>query len=92
MMSVTLTVKNNIGVILFDLADSKVNLLTFDVLEKFGELLDEIHANSDLKALIIQSENGIEYESVENGKKVSWLKMIDASTDKQKVRKILPEN
>lgn len=44
------------------------------------------------ECLIIQSENGIEYESVENGKKVSWLKMIDASTDKQKVRKILPEN
>ena len=44
------------------------------------------------ECLIIQNENGIEYESVENGKKVSWLKMIDASTDKQKVRKILPEN
>jgi len=44
------------------------------------------------ECLIIQSENGIEYESVETGKKVSWLKMIDASTDKQKVRKILPEN
>ena len=44
------------------------------------------------ECLIIQSENGIEYESVENGTKVSWLKMIDASTDKQKVRKILPEN
>ena len=44
------------------------------------------------ECLIIQSENGIEYESVENGKKVSWLKMIDASTDKQKVRKILTEN
>ena len=27
------------------------------------------------------------YESISSGKQVSWLKMIDASTDNQKVKK-----
>lgn len=29
------------------------------------------------------------YESEDNGEQVSWLKMIDASTDRQKVKKIV---
>ena len=29
------------------------------------------------------------YESEANGKQISWLKMIDASTDRQKVEKIV---
>jgi len=29
------------------------------------------------------------YESLTDGKQVSWLKMIDASSDRQKVRKIV---
>ena len=28
------------------------------------------------------------YESLTDGKQVSWLKMIDASTDRQKVKKV----
>ena len=31
------------------------------------------------------------YESKVSGKQVSWVKMIDASTDRQKVEKIVPE-
>ena len=38
---------------------------------------------------IIKTDNGIEYESVESGKKVSWLKMVDAATEKQKVNKVV---
>ena len=37
---------------------------------------------------IITTENGIEYESISSGKRVSWLRMIDASTEKQKVNKV----
>ncbi len=37
---------------------------------------------------IINSENGIEYESLETGERVSWLRMIDAATERQKVNKI----
>ena len=29
------------------------------------------------------------YESLTDGKQVSWLKMIDASNDRQKVKKVL---
>lgn len=35
--------------------------------------------------------NGYEYESLETGDKVSWVKMIDASTENQKVEKIIEE-
>lgn len=41
---------------------------------------------------IIQSDSGIEYESLASGERVSWVKMIDASTEKQKVNKVLKEN
>ena len=40
---------------------------------------------------IIEAENGIEYESLESGERVSWIRMIDASTERQKVNKILKE-
>ena len=42
------------------------------------------------KCLVRQTEKGLEYESVKTGQVVSWVKMIDAATDNQKVRKILP--
>jgi hypothetical protein len=42
------------------------------------------------KCIVRQTETGIEYESVKTGEIVSWVKMIDAATDNQKVRKILP--
>ena len=40
---------------------------------------------------IVNTENGIEYESISSGKRVSWLRMIDAATEKQKVDKIEKE-
>ncbi len=36
--------------------------------------------------------NGYEYESLKTGEKVSWVKMIDATTENQKVEKIIEEN
>ena len=38
---------------------------------------------------IVKTDNGIEYESIESGEKVSWLKMVDAATEKQKVNKVV---
>jgi hypothetical protein len=40
---------------------------------------------------IIKTENGIEYESLSSGERFSWLRMIDAATEKQKVNKIEKE-
>ncbi|MFP4094758.1 MAG: hypothetical protein ACLFUB_09745 [Cyclobacteriaceae bacterium] len=40
------------------------------------------------KCRIIEGEKGLVYESIENGKQVSWHLMVDAATDLQKVRKI----
>lgn len=41
------------------------------------------------KCVVRQTEKGLEYESVKTGQVVSWVKMIDAATDNQKVRKIM---
>src|SRR3989338_41980 len=55
-MSITLNINNNIAYITFDNPDSKVNVLTSDVLRKFESLLDEVKAKPDLKALVIASK------------------------------------
>ena len=36
---------------------------------------------------IVKTEDGIEYHSLKTGEKVSWLKMIDAATERQKVKR-----
>jgi len=43
------------------------------------------------KCIVRQTETGLEYESVKTGQVVSWVKMIDAATDNQKVRKIMED-
>ncbi len=37
---------------------------------------------------IIDGEHGFDYESIESGQRVSFLKMVDAATSYQKVRKV----
>jgi hypothetical protein len=37
---------------------------------------------------IIRTEEGLAYESLSDGRKVSWGKMIDAASKNQKVRKV----
>ena len=39
---------------------------------------------------LVKTENGFEYQSIEGDTKMSWVKMIDAATERQKVRKKLP--
>jgi len=39
---------------------------------------------------LVKTENGFEYQSLEGDTKMSWLKMIDAATERQKVRKKIP--
>ena len=41
---------------------------------------------------VIATEDGLEYESIATGKKESWIRMIDASTEFQKVKKVTPED
>jgi hypothetical protein len=36
---------------------------------------------------VFKTENGFDYESLKDGNRTSWLKMIDAATERQKVRK-----
>lgn len=40
------------------------------------------------KCKVVKTEEGMAYESMENGKLMHWAKMIDATTKNQKVRKI----
>ncbi len=39
------------------------------------------------KCRIVRTENGYDYESLLTGERVSWLRMIDAATQLQKVKK-----
>ena len=39
---------------------------------------------------LVKTENGFEYQSIEGDTNMSWLKMIDAATERQKVRKKQP--
>ena len=38
---------------------------------------------------LVKTEDGFEYQSIEGDTKMSWIKMIDAATERQKVRKKL---
>ena len=40
------------------------------------------------KCQLIKTEEGFIYESLEDGKRVSWVRMVDASSKNQKVRKL----
>jgi len=40
------------------------------------------------ESILLEGENGYEYESIKTGQKVSFAKMIDAATSFQKVRKL----
>ena len=40
------------------------------------------------KCKIVEEDGAYFYQSLESGEKVSWLKMIDAATENQKVRKL----
>jgi hypothetical protein len=40
------------------------------------------------KCVIVEGETGLEYESLQTGKRVRYAWMIDAHTENQKVRKI----
>ena len=55
---------------------------------KEGDLVEALRYElGQCKLLVI--DNSYIYESLSSGRQVSWLKMIDASTDNQKVKKIL---
>lgn len=54
---------------------------------KAGDLVEALRYDlGKCKLLII--DDAYMYESIKTGEKVSWLKMIDASTENQKVKKI----
>jgi hypothetical protein len=54
---------------------------------KEGDLVQSLRYDLG-KCRIIKTENGIEYESLQTGKKVNWSLMIDAATELQKVKKL----
>ena len=52
-----------------------------------GDLVEALRYDLG-KCKLILEEKTFYYQSLDGDKKVSWLKMIDASTDCQKVKKI----
>ena len=55
-MSLTFRTDRNIGYIEFDHPDSKVNILTSEVVQRLGSLLDEVKAKPNLTALVLVSK------------------------------------
>ncbi len=51
-----------------------------------GDIVDALRYELGKCRLLLVDEEYI-YESIDTGEQVSWLKMIDASTDNQKVKK-----
>ena len=54
-MSLNFKINNDIGFIEFDQKDSKVNLLTMEMVKRLDALLEDIKNTSHLKALVILS-------------------------------------
>ncbi|MEL6191017.1 MAG: hypothetical protein AAFR66_03170 [Bacteroidota bacterium] len=52
-----------------------------------GDIVESLRYDMG-KCKIIESEDGLFYESLESGKTVHYMRMIDAATSFQKVRKI----
>ena len=52
-----------------------------------GDIVDALRYDMG-KSRVIMTEKGLSYESMENGKVVSWHYMVDAATSLQKVKKL----
>ena len=52
-----------------------------------GDIVENLRYEMGECKLVI-TETGFEYHALDTDKKVSWLRMIDAATERQKVRKI----
>jgi len=50
-----------------------------------GDSVESLRYNLG-ECVLQRTEDGWEYQSLSTGEKVSWLRMIDASTERQKVR------
>ncbi len=55
---------------------------------KAGDVVEALRYNLG-RSRIIETEKGLAYESIETGKVVTWHLMVDASTEFQKVRKVI---
>lgn len=54
---------------------------------KEGDTVEALRYNLGKAKIVVENEN-IYYESLETGERVSWVKMIDAVTEFQKVKKM----
>ncbi|NQY54273.1 MAG: enoyl-CoA hydratase/isomerase family protein, partial [Campylobacteraceae bacterium] len=73
-LNLKLSVKDDIATILFDMKDSKVNILSFSVLEELSILLDEINKNKDLKVLLLKSAKKNNFIAGANIKEIQAFK------------------
>lgn len=53
-----------------------------------GDLVEALRYDLG-KCRLVRLEKGYAYESLNTGERVSWLRMVDAITQLQKVRKII---
>lgn len=54
---------------------------------KVGDTVESLRYDLG-KSVIVDDDGEYYYESLSSGERVHWLKMVDASTERQKVKKI----
>jgi len=67
----------------------KKELVLFDVEGNAlaeGDIVLSLRYNMG-ESKLVKTENGFEYQSLAKDIQITWLKMIDAATERQKVRK-----
>lgn len=75
----TLEVKENgTAVITLDMADSKVNLINFDLLTEFKEALDELTGNASARALVVTSAKKAQFIAGADIKLIQGIHSIEA--------------
>lgn len=52
---------------------------------KDGDIVDNLRYDMG-ESRLVKTDTGFEYESLADGRRVSWVRMIDAATERQKVR------
>ncbi len=81
--------ENNIGIIELDNPDSKVNILTFAVMQKLGSVLDEVSKNSSLRALLIVSKKKDVFVAGADIKEIESITKKEEGEEKSKAGHII---
>ena len=83
-MSINFRIENSIATIEFDQPDSKVNLLSSEVMKTLDGILEEVRNKSELKALVITSAKKDVFIAGADIKEINGIRQIQEGEEKSK--------